>query len=234
MMYLDLEELPVLFKPFWLWSLEKFNLASFRRRDHLGDPKKPLLEAVKECVYSHTGQQPEGPIRLLTHLRYLGYGFNPVSFYYCFDTEDKHIEAIVCEVNNTPWGEQHLYVLSDPDNIRTEGKLTKRYQRRKEFHVSPFMPMDIDYEWSFSIPGELLNVHMKNFQQQQKIFDATLKFQKLPVNSLTLATVLTLFPLITLKVATGIYFEALRLWLKKIPFYSHPDSNEASKPTDKL
>ncbi len=238
MMYLDLQELPDLFKPFWLWSTERFNLASYRRKDHLGDPQNSLLEEVKDRIQEHTGRRPEGPIRLLTHLRYLGYGFNPVSFYYCFDAEDKKLETIVCEVNNTPWGEQHLYVLSDYDSApltanQSTGRKNLKFQRKKEFHVSPFMPMDIDYDWTFSVPGEKLNIHMQNYQQGEKLFDATLTFKKLPINSATLASVLTHFPLMTLKVVGGIYFEALRLWLKKIPFYSYAENSEAPKSVNK-
>ena len=147
MMYLDLDELPDLFKPFWLWSNGGFNLASFRREDHLGKAHHSLSDSVRDSIEQHTGKRPTGPIRLLTHLRYLGYGFNPVSFYYCFDANDEKLETIVCEVNNTPWGEQHLYVLSEQDlhdQQQEEGSIM-RFQRNKEFHVSPFMPMDIQY-----------------------------------------------------------------------------------------
>ncbi|MEZ5451088.1 MAG: DUF1365 family protein, partial [Thiolinea sp.] len=103
MLYLDLDELPTLFKPYWLWSVDRPNLARFRRRDHLGDPQQPLSEAVRERIEQETGRRPAGPIRLLTHFSYFGYRFNPVSFYYCFDAADQQLEYIVAEVNNTPW-----------------------------------------------------------------------------------------------------------------------------------
>ncbi len=225
LMYIDLDELPNLFNRFWLWSARRFNMAWFRRADHLGDPKQPLIDAVRDRVENVTGHRPQGPVRLLTHFRYLGYGFNPVSFYYCFDTSWRKVDAIVAEVNNTPWGEQHTYVLPARDN---EGK--GRYlcfKRSKEFHVSPFMPMDIDYDWRFLVPGERLNVHMENYRAGNKLFDATLTLERLSLTSLNLARVLVGFPFVTAKVFGAIYFEALRLWLKKTPFYSHPKDKEA-------
>jgi DUF1365 family protein len=224
-MYVDLDELPTLFDRFWLWSARRFNLAWFRREDHMGDKAQPLVEVVRDRIEEATGKRPAGPIRLLTHFRYLGFGFNPVSFYYCFDEQDQKIETIVCEVNNTPWGEQHLYILNEKDN---EGRGShKQYRRSKEFHVSPFMPMDIEYDWRFNQPGERLNVHMQNYREGSKLFDATLKLERSPMTSFNLARVLVQFPLVTIKVVAGIYFEALRLWLKKTPFYSHPGNKEA-------
>ena len=225
LMYVDLDELPNLFDRFWLWSARGFNLAWFRREDHMGDKAQSLVDVVRDRVEEATGRRPAGPIRLLTHLRYLGLGFNPVSFYYCFDERDEKVETIVCEVNNTPWGEQHLYVLNEKDN---EGQgLHMQFRRSKEFHVSPFMPMDIEYDWRFTEPGERLNVHMENYREGSKLFDATLKLERSPMTSFNLARVLIQFPLVTVKVVTGIYFEALRLWLKKTPFYSHPGNKEA-------
>ncbi len=225
MMYLDLEELPNLFDRFLLWSVQRSNIASFRREDHLGDASRSLIDAVRDRVEVETGSRPVGPIRLLTHLRYFGLGFNPVSFYYCFDALDEKVEAILCEVNNTPWGEQHLYVLAENRNEGTSGR--KLFRRQKEFHVSPYMPMDMDYEWRFATPDESLGVHMENYRDGEKVFDATLALRRAPINSLQLARALVQFPWVTGKVVAGIYFEALRLWLKKTPIYSHPDHKES-------
>jgi uncharacterized protein len=225
LMYIDLDELPGLFDGFWLWSARRFNLAWFRRADHMGDPNKPLDRVVRDTVEASTGYRPEGPIRLLSHLRYFGYGFNPVSFYYCFDEQCERVETIVCEVNNTPWGEQHVYVLPASENEGRGGHM--QFRRSKEFHVSPFMPMDIEYDWRFSQPGERLNVHMENNCEDVKLFDATLMLERAPMNSLSLARVLFQYPWVTAKVVVGIYFEALRLWLKKTPLYVHPEKQEA-------
>jgi len=225
LMYIDLEELPGLFDRFWLWSARRFNLAWFKRSDHMGDSERPLIDVVSDQVEAATGERPQGPIRLLTHFRYLGYGFNPVSFYYCFDEKDEQVETIVCEVNNTPWGEQHIYVLPEKDN---QGQGThKQFRHGKEFHVSPFMPMDIDYDWRFNEPADRLNVHMENYREGAKLFDATLQLKRSPMTTFNMARVLVKFPVVTVKVVAGIYFEALRLWLKKTPFYTHPGNKEA-------
>jgi DUF1365 family protein len=225
LLYLDLAELPDLFDKYWLWSARGPNLAWFRRKDHMGDPDVPLDTAIRKTIHAATGIQPEGPIRLLTHLRYFGYGFNPVSFYYCFDREDKQLQTIVAEVNNTPWGEQHYYVLPASEHCGHDRH--QRYKRQKEFHVSPFMPMDIDYDWRFSLPDKRLNVHMENYHSDSKIFDATLQLKHAPISSSNLMRVLLQYPFITGKVITAIYWQALKLLLKKVPFYSHPDKKEA-------
>ena len=225
LLYLDLAELPDLFDKYWLWSARGPNLAWFRRKDHMGDAAVPLDTAIRQTIHDATGIQPEGPIRLLTHLRYFGYGFNPVSFYYCFDREDKQLQTIVAEVNNTPWGEQHYYVL--PASEHCGHSRHQRHKRQKEFHVSPFMPMDIDYDWRFSLPDKRLNVHMENYHAKSKIFDATLQLERKPISSSSLARVLLQYPFITGKVITTIYWQALKLLLNKVPFYSHPDKKEA-------
>ncbi len=225
MMYLDLDELPSVFKPFWLWSVGKPNLAFFDRRRHYGDLHRPLDECIRDLVQDKIGKRPIGPIRLLTHLRYYGYGFNPVSFYYCFDEQDKNLECIVAEVNNTPWGEQHCYVLHEDENSISQKK--KRYQFDKCFHVSPFMEMDIAYDWHFSTPEKQLMVHMRNLRDDTRIFDATMVLAARPIKSSTLALVLLKYPLVTVKVIVAIHYQAFKLWLKKVPFYTHPDKKEA-------
>ena len=224
MMYVDLSELPDLFKKRWFWSADKFNLAWFRREDHYGKPGVRLDESIRQLVQKETGARPRGPIRLLTHFRYFGFCFNPVSFYYCFDESDSRIETIVAEVNNTPWNEQHCYVLSDERN-EAKGN-NKRYRFGKDFHVSPFMEMDINYDWRFVQPDQRLNVHMENRHKDSKgndkVFDATMVMNRKPVTPMNLFKILIQFPFMTGKVITGIYFQALKLWLKKTPFYPHP------------
>ena len=223
MMYLDLSELDTVFRNRWLWSTRRSALARFRRENHLGDTTVPLDQAVRDLVESETGSRPQGPIRLLTNLSYFGYCFNPVSFYYCFDSEDHQLETIVTEVNNTPWGERFCYVLSE---TMDQGKAThKRYSPVKQMHVSPFMPMDIDYDWRFSSPSEQLSVHMGNAREGHKIFDATLEFKRTEISAGTLARVLMVYPFMTLKIIVAIHWQALRLWLKRVPVYDHPAKN---------
>ena len=220
LMYLDLSELPSVFDRFWLWSVGRKNVATFRREDHLGDKKLPLDVSVRNYIEDETGRRPEGPIRLLTHLSYFGFSFNPVSFYYCYDKNDENLEFIVAEVNNTPWGEQYCYILDSKDN-RSNNKV-QRYFENKRFHVSPFMPMDMQYDWRFTSPDDSLTVHMANYQHDKKVFDATLNLKKRDITSHNLATALIQFPMITMQVVIAIYYQALLLWLKKIPFVNHP------------
>lgn len=235
MMYLDLDELPAVFDPFWLWSARRFNLAWFKRSDHMGEKSRSLKDVVSEMLCERTGYKPEGPIRLLTHCRYFGFGFNPVSFYYCYDNTDTRIEAIIAEVNNTPWGEQYCYVLSEAENVANSGPndLHKQYKPVKDFHVSPFMPMNINYDWRFNQPGQRLAVHMQNFIDADKLFDATLDLKCRPINSANMARVLAQYPVVTLKVVVSIYYQALRLLLKRVPFYDHPVSSEDPLPRGK-
>ena len=220
MMYLDLDELPGLFNRQWLWSARRPNLACFRRADHLGDPRLPLDECVRQLVGDRTGRRPEGPIRLLTHLCYWGYGFNPVSFYFCFDRAGHGLETVVGEVNNTPWGEQHCYVLHrGMDSGRVPRKC---YRFPKAFHVSPFMGMKQDYTWRFTAPGRKLFVHMDNRENGDRLFDATLALRRREIGAASLARVLVQYPLMTSKVIGAIHWQALRLWLKRCPIYTHP------------
>jgi len=223
MMYLDLSELDTVFRHRWLWSTRRSALARFRRENHLGDTTVPLDQAVRDLVEGETGSRPQGPVRLLTNLSYFGYCFNPVSFYYCFDAADQQLETIVAEVHNTPWGERFCYVLSE---AMDQGKATsKRYSPVKQMHVSPFMPMDIDYDWRFSSPSEHLSVHMENARKGRKIFDATLEFKRTEISTGSLARVLMVYPFITLKIIFAIHWQALRLWLKRVPVYDHPAKN---------
>jgi DUF1365 family protein len=227
MMYLDLAELPRLFTGRWLWSAEHFALAQFRRSDHLGDPHLPLDHAVRTLVEQRTGQRPHGPIRLLTHLRYFGYCFNPVSFYFCYDEADQHVETLVAEVTNTPWNEQYCYVLSEALNEGSREK--KRYRFGKRFHVSPFMDMEVDYDWRLGAPGQQLTIHLENHNTNGKFFDATMRLARQEISGPMLAWALLRYPFMTGRVIAAIYVQALRLKLKKAPFYSHPDQRLADE-----
>ncbi len=220
MMYLDLDELPELFSKRWLWSAKRAAPARFRREHHLGAPDEPLSDSIRNLVERETGARPEGPIRLLTNLSYFGYCFNPVSFYYCFGPDGETLQTIVAEVNNTPWGERDTYVL--PDSMDVGQRAVKRFQPTKKMHVSPFMPMEVEYDWCFTEPSERLTVYMANSSDGKRIFDASIQLTRREITGRALASVLARFPFMTVKIIAGIYWQALRLWLKRCPVYRHP------------
>ena len=220
MLYVDLAELDEIFRGRWLWSVRRPALAWLRRADCIGDPALPIDTVVRERIAERTGVRPAGPIRMLTHLRYFGIGFNPVTFYYCFDLADTRVEAIVAEITNTPWNERHAYVLTDPD-AESQSRVL-RYRFAKAFHVSPFMPMEMNYDWRFGVPGKCLVVNMQNYQQGQRVFDATLDLSRQEIGAAALARALVAFPCMTATVLAGIYTQALRLWIKRIPVHAHP------------
>jgi len=211
MLYLDLDELPGL------------ALRSYRRSDFLGDPSRDLAGEVRDRVAAALGFRPEGPVRLLTHVRSLGYVFNPVSFYYCFDRDGETLRAVVAEITNTPWGERHAYVIP----AGGDGAVSIF---EKAFHVSPFYPMEQTYRWDLSRPADSLRVDMASLEKGQEVFRATLAMRREAWSPAALRRATLLQPLMAWKVHAAIYWQALRLWVKGVPFHVHPAKRATAAP----
>ena len=191
-----------------------------------------MTEAVYALVREKTGLMLNGPVRLLTQLRHFGVYFSPVNIFYCFDQHEKLV-ALVAEVSNTPWNERHLYVLWE-GNRRAESAC--RYSHPKEFHVSPFMGMDSQYEWRVRPPDEILHLSLGCDRNGERIFQADLHLNRFAMTDGQLVRGMLRRPVAAAHVIGAIYYQALRLRMKKCQFYPHPQksletNSEAELPT---
>ncbi len=219
MPYICLEELPELFDGRLFWSARGWAPARFKRSDFLGDPGLPLQDEVRRRILEETGVHHSGPIYLLANLRYFGFSMNPIACYYCFNADESRLEFLVAEVNNTPWNERHSYVLTGPQ----QGKWL-RTEFDKQFHVSPFNPMDMRYHWRSSTPDHRLVLHLGNTDKGTRVFDASLSLSARPMTAANLNRTLWRYPLMTARIALAIYWQALRLFIKGVPFHPHPST----------
>jgi uncharacterized protein len=230
---LDVDRIPEMMRNSRFSSYNGWNWAAYDERDHFGDPSLPLRERLRRDAAAHGVTLPGGPVFLLTNLRYLGYCFNPVSFYYCYGRSGK-LEMMLAEVNNT-FGETCNYWLTpDCEQTRAAGQTAeervRRYETRKMFHVSPFMDLGYQYTWIFTPPAGRLVAHMKTRNADGVLFDATLSLERRPWNARELRRVLAEYPWITAKVIAAIYWQALRLQLKGVPYVPHPGAASEGSP----
>ena len=264
--WVDLDDIPSLAKHSRWWSIEKFNAVSFFRQDYLpGDHN--LKQAVIDKITNETGQSFQGKVFLLTNLRYWGYCYNPVSFYFCVN-EQQQLCFILADINNTPWNQRHCYVhdvfnsmqaqqqetpdqtqeraqeklsqsgdtgvdtisntINQPNTINQHSKHSFHFD--KVFHVSPFMPMNMFYQWHYQVKHHSILIHMELFDKADEQHLAPLKFyanmalKAEPLNKKSANLLPLKFPFLCAKVLWGIYWNALKLWLKKVPFHDHPET----------
>lgn len=216
MAFLDVDRLPQLGDTSPFCSYNRWNWTSYCESDHFGDPAQSLRERLALDAVQHGVTIPQGRIFLLTHLRYLGYVFNPVSFFYFYDA-DGNLRQMMAEVNNT-FGERCNYWLTPL--VEKAHPCARRYVTDKRMHVSPFMGMNMQYDWTFTSPGERLVACMKVREAGRPFFDASLELERRQWRALP--RVLAAYPLITLRVITAIHWEALKLWWKGVPVHTRP------------
>jgi DUF1365 family protein len=231
MVMLDVDRIAEMMRVSRFFSYNRWNWAGYDERDHFGDAALPLRERLRCDAAAHGVTLPDGPVYLLTNLRYLGYCFNPVSFYY-FYGRSGDLEMMLAEVSNT-FGETCNYWLTpecEPAAPRPRAVGTRRYETRKVFHVSPFMDLGHQYTWIFTPPGDRLVAHMNTRAGDGVFFNATLTLERRPWNARELRRVLVEYPWITAKVIAAIYWEALRLRLKGVPYVPHPGAASAGSP----
>jgi DUF1365 family protein len=227
MVLLDVDRIADLMGASRFTSRNRFNWATFADRDHLGDPKLPLRERLAADAARNGVELPAGPILLLTHLRYLGYCFNPVSFFYCFDGED-HLQLVLAEVNNTFGGSHNYWLRPFPHSIpRFPDSPIPRFSSSasKSLYVSPFIEADVDYTFAFTRPGESLVAHMETRKDGETFFDATLTLDRREWSATQIRHALVRHPLMTASVIAGIHWEALRLWRKGVPIVPRPTAD---------
>jgi DUF1365 family protein len=213
---LDLDELEDLTRRVPVLSHNRFNLTSFDDRDHMGPSPEDVHGKLERWLHSRGVEPPGGPVRLLTHLRLLGHVFNPVSFFYCYDP-DQRLRLVVAEVHNT-FGETYCYLLDAEGADRVV-----RHEHDKRFHVSPFQPISGRYQFRVTPPGPRLTVHIDVVRDGGRAFDATLTAERRPFTTGTLLGTVARHPHSGLRTLALIHYQALRLWLKRAPFFTKPE-----------
>lgn len=222
MALLDIDRLRESMTVSWFTSYNRWNWAVFDERDHLGDPSRPLRDRLRESASAAGETLPDGPIFLLTHLRYAGYVFNPISLFYCYD-RGGDLQLVLAEVSNTYGGRQNYW-------LRPADDANRRFRAvaAKSLYVSPFMDFDMDYGFILTPPGATLiaqmNVTRRDGEREDhgRVFDATLTLEHQPWTARAIRGALLRFPMMTAKVIASIYWQALRLRLKGLPVVPFP------------
>jgi uncharacterized protein len=227
-LYLDVDAVERTVDRLRLLSRSRFAPLSFRRSDYLGPAELSIGRAVRRELASKTGREHEGRIYMLTQVRSFGHIENPVTFYYAFHATEPRVQHVIAEITNTPWRERHRYVLTADENLGDERTLRFRFD--KAFHVSPFQPMDLAYDWRFTTPRDGLVVHMLSHRGGAPHFDATLTLERRPLCDEELARVLLRQPCMSARIAIRTYAEAARLYLRGHEFHAHPGERSPRGP----
>jgi DUF1365 family protein len=230
MFYLDLDEIDDVTKRLKFISRNRFNLFNFRDKDHLQLPRenpdttKDVRQHIAAYLKSNGVDIGDGRIMVLTNLCTLGYQFNPVSFYFCYDDQNQPVCSVV-EVCNT-FLEMKPYFLGANTKSGSKFKLNTT----KYFYVSPFTAMDTNFDFDLDTPDENLQLKIDDYDKQgNRFFISTLSGEKRKLTDGMLLKYFFSFPLITLRVIVSIHWQALKLWLKKIPYHKKADDMPLQK-----
>jgi len=223
MALLDVDRLAETMQVSAFTSYNRWNWAAFDERDYFGDPSRPLRERLRESARGAGLELPDGPVYLLTHLRYAGYVFNPISLFYCHDRSGT-VRLVLADVRNTYGGRRSYWLQPE-----AAGGSRFRAVIAKSLFVSPFMAADVDYEFLLTPPAESLVAHMNVRPPSNgtgaagpRAFDATLTLRRQPWTARTVRRALLAFPLMTAKVTAAIYWQACRLRWKGAPESAPP------------
>ncbi|MEQ8716714.1 MAG: DUF1365 domain-containing protein [Acidimicrobiales bacterium] len=222
MVHLDVERVDEALAVSPLASQGPLRPVRFDRRDHLGDPSVPLAETIRSLVEDRLGFRPAGPVTVLAHLRTWGWCFNPIAIYWCHDERDTDVVvAQVLSVMNTPWKQRHAYVIDPGGPGRNGGRWEAHFD--KKLHVSPFMPMDLEYHLTSTTPGRRVSVSLDAARSGRPVFTASLVATRRDLDRGAITRLVTGHPLMTHRVSTAIHLQAAKLWRKRVPVVDHPD-----------
>jgi DUF1365 family protein len=215
MTLLDVDALPESLDRIPGWSARHRAPVHFRTRDFLDGGDAPLGDGVRDLVEACLGRRPTGAVTLLAHLRTFGWLFNPIAVYYCWSADGHGLDAVVLEVTNTPWGDRNWYVVDARDGRRSTTVA-------KAMHVSPFLPMDVEYRISWTTPGDDLRLRIDVVRAGTQIFDADLRLHRVSLDRRSAVTMPIRHWLQPLRVSFAIYREAVKLFFQRARFFPHP------------
>lgn len=236
-LYLNLQEVEKTVESTRFLSKSVYGPISFREEDHIPNDSESLIHSVRQRVAEGGVSLEEGPICLLTQPRCFGFYFCPLSMFYCFDPSGERVVAILAEVTNTPWGERHDYVLDashqsieDPSaSTNLNDQSAFKFRHPKAHHVSPFLPMDLEYRWRLTEPGEQMTISLACYQQEVSQLATAVRLQRKPLQSSALLLNAIRKPIVSASLLGSIYYQAFWLWFKKTQFFPHPNKAQPNK-----